>query len=241
MAHELVFDSVTKRAKQNGCADVAVFSGLNLTVPEGEHLAVIGGSGVGKTTLLKLANRLEDPDSGKILFGGQTLNSLDVTRHRRNVSLVLQKPCLFFRKVLENVTYADTLINEEPDISEAGRLLELVGVDPELFERDGNSLSVGQQQRVCLARALYCRPKILMLDETTASLDPMLAIKVLNQLFEISRKTSMTILHVTHDMAKIKLADRVVLLDGGGIAEEGKPKELLKSPSTDAGRNFLGL
>lgn len=240
MAHELVFDNVTKIAHQIGCTDVPVFDRLNLTIPEGEHLAVIGGSGVGKTTLLKLANRLEDPESGSIQFGGRPLDSLDVTTHRRNVSLVLQKPCLFSRKVIENVTFADTFTNKEPDIAKAGELLEKVGIEPELFSRDGNSLSIGQQQRVCLARALYCNPKILMLDETTASLDPVLAMKVLNRLSEMSIKEGMTILHVTHDLAKIKLAQRAVLLDGGTVAEEGKPEVLLTSPSTQAGRTFLG-
>ncbi len=240
MAHDLVFENVDKCKAQNDCATVFVFTKLNLTVAEGEHLAIVGGSGVGKTTLLRLANRLEEPDTGQVRFGGTPVLDIEPTQHRRDVAMVLQKPCLFSQKVVENVYFPDTLRKLDPDEEKAKELLRFVGIEDELFSRDGESLSIGQQQRVCLARALYCDPKILMMDETTSSFDPNLAERVLDNLFALSKERSMTILHVTHEMRKIRLADRVVLLDNGGVAEEGKPQELLENPKTEAGRRFIG-
>jgi ABC-type methionine transport system ATPase subunit len=115
----------------------------------------------------------------------------------------------------------------------------MVGIESALFDRSGSALSVGQQQRVCLARALYLRPKVLMMDETTASLDPNLAAQVLANLIDYSKKTGMTLLHVTHQMKKLRLADQVVLLDNGSVAEMGPPSQLLDNPTTENGRKFF--
>ena len=240
MNHDLQFIDVHKNRRQNGGGSVRVFSGLNLTVPAGGHLAVVGGSGVGKTTLLRLANRLDDPDSGTILFAGEDLRSLEVTDHRQSVSLVLQKPCLPSSNLVEAVFYPDILRHRTPDPEFAREQLLFVGIDENLLGRDGTSLSMGQQQRVCLARALYCRPKLLMMDETTSSLDPRLALEVLQRLIERSQQTGMTLLHVTHEMGKIKLADTVVLLGDGGVAERTTPEQFLADPQSEAGRRFLG-
>lgn len=241
MPHDLVFSEVDKTQTDNHSRTQPVFTGLNLTVPEGEHLAVIGGSGVGKTTLLRLANRLDEPDAGCIWFGGQPLHELNVTEHRAAVNLVLQKPCLLATTVLDEATYADLLQDRPPDIERGRELLGLVGIEPALHDRAGPTLSVGQQQRVCLARALYCRPKVLMLDETTSSLDPQLALQVINNLITLCADTKMTLLHVTHEMPKIRLADRVILLEGGRVAESATPARFLERPATEAGRRFLGM
>ena len=240
MPHDLIFKKVDVTKNQNNSHPVEVFSDLNLVVDQGSHMAVIGGSGVGKTTLLHLANRLEDPTSGQVLFGGAPLTDLKVTDHRRNVALVLQLPCLFARIIIENVCYSDTFINKKPDEKRGRKLLEFVGIEEELFDRESNTLSVGQMQRVCLARALYLNPKVLLLDETTASLDPNMATLVWKNLVKLSKEEGMTIIHVTHEFDKIRLADKVVLLADGKVAESGPPEIMLSTPVSQAGQRFLG-
>lgn len=240
MAHEIAFENIHKSLSVPNGGAVSIFAGLSLVVPEGAHFAVIGDSGVGKSTLLRLANRLEEPDRGAVKFGNVSLVELEVTDHRRNVAMVTQKACLQGDTVLENVMFPDLLRQKEPDREKAKRVLSIIGIESELFERSGKALSVGQQHRVSLARALYCEPKVLMLDETTSSLDPMLAQMVLTTLMKISKTQGMTILHVTHEMEKIRLADQVVLLADGCVAEIGPPGAFLKSPCTPAGKRFLG-
>ena len=240
MAHELRFEDVRKRLVDAGGRKTAVFEGLELTVGEGEHLAVVGRSGVGKSTLLRLANRLEEPDGGVIRLGGRPLPELEVTGLRRTVALVCQKPFLFPGSVLDNVTLPDRFRDAAPDGDRAKRLLLLAGLEEELLTREGSALSVGQQQRVCLARALYARPRVLLLDETTSSLDPRLALQVLGALSKLAREEGLTLVHVTHETDKIRLADRVVLLGGGKVAEEGRPTAFLEKPGSEAGLDFLG-
>jgi ABC-type methionine transport system ATPase subunit len=235
----LIFERVHTHRIQNGNRR-DVFAGLDLTVPAGQHLAIVGGSGVGKTTLLRLANRLEEPDSGRVLLGGEPLANHEATQLRRQVALVTQKPCVFEGTTYDNVVYSDTLQGKTPNRQRAEQMLEVVGIEPSLFEQDSMTLSGGEQQRVCMARSLYHEPKILMLDETTSSLDPQLAIKVMRNLIEISHQKQMTILQVTHEMEKIKLANRVVLLDQMAVAEDRAPADFLANPQTEAGRRFLG-
>ncbi len=240
MSHDLVFKNIHVLRNQKNGSPVKVFSGMNLTIEGGAHVAVVGGSGVGKTTLLCLANRLDDPTKGHVSFGGTPVKELNVTDHRRNVALVLQLPCLFAEIVIENVCYSDVFLNKEPNHEKGEKLLELVGIEPDLIHRTGDSLSVGQMQRVCLARALYMEPKVLMLDETTASLDPSTAAEVWKRLVALSLEKEMTIIHVTHEPEKIRFADKVVLLADGIVAETGTPEEILSSPTTEAGRRFIG-
>ena len=240
MPHDLQFESVRKVRKSGKTESLLIFDNLNLTIPAGQHLAVVGRSGIGKSTLLYLANRLEEPDSGRVLFGGTPLTGLEVTEHRRQVAMVMQNACMFDGDVMDNVTYGDRIRRIPADTYRAMELLEMVGIEAALAHRPGTDLSVGQKHRITLARTLYLEPKVLMLDETTASMDPKLAVMVLENLVERSKKTGMTLIHVTHEVTKIRFAERVVLLEHGSIAEDSDPQTFLDQPKTAEAREFLG-
>jgi polar amino acid transport system ATP-binding protein len=217
-----------------------VFKNLNLRVAAGERLGVIGPSGAGKTTLLKLINRLEDIDEGNVTVAGRDVFDWDVRELRRRAALVLQKPYVFEGTVRYNVafTYVANNLKPPPDevvielLSDAG----LPGVD---INRPASSLSVGQQQRVCLARSFAAAPKVLMLDETTGSLDPSAAAAVLNRIYERCRVDGLTLIHVTHEVPKLRDLDRVVVIADGGVLEDGRPKRVIEGPISKTTKDFL--
>jgi ABC-type multidrug transport system fused ATPase/permease subunit len=237
----LTFDGVglRRRVRRDGdYADLTVFDGLDLSVRRGGMVALAGPSGSGKTSLLRLVNRLEDADRGLIRVFGEDVRALDVQRLRRRAALVLQKPVLFAGTVADNINWPRRLA-ESPDLDRDGlvRLLDRVELDRDLATRDAGELSVGQQQRVCLARALALEPEILMLDETTSALDPPVASAVLGRLREECRN-GLTVLHITHEPPKLRAADRLLLLGGGRIVLDGPSEELLADPP-DLLRRFL--
>jgi UDP-glucose/iron transport system ATP-binding protein len=178
--------------------------------------AVAGPSGCGKSTLLRVLNRLAEPDSGAISYRGRQLNEYPVLELRREVSLVPQLPALLDGTVERNIAYAAGLAGED---SEPAATLDLVGLDRSFAQRDASRLSVGEQQRVMLARALAQRPSVLLLDEPTSALDEAARDSVEATLLELRRRLDLSLVLVTHDLDQAeRLADRVLRLERGHVA-----------------------
>jgi len=189
---------------------------VSLTLPEGAS-CVAGDSGSGKSTLLRLLNRLADPDAGTIAYGGRALGSMAVLDLRREVALVPQLPALLPGTVAENVAFGPGLIGREVEV---GPLLELAGLPAAFAGREADRLSVGEQQRVMLARALALEPRVLLLDEPTSALDARARDRVEETLVDLRRRLGLSLVLVTHDLAQAeRLADRVVWLESGRVID----------------------
>jgi ABC-type Fe3+/spermidine/putrescine transport system ATPase subunit len=186
---------------------------------------VAGPSGSGKSTLLRLLNRLADPDSGRVLYEGTDVRDLDPLALRREVSLVPQLPALIDGTVHENIAYGPRLAGRSFDTRSC---LELAGLDPEFEGRAASKLSVGEQQRVMLARALALEPRVLLLDEPTSALDEGARDAVEATLRALRARTSISLVLVTHDSEQARrLADYVVRIDGGRVAAQGSAADVL--------------
>ena len=186
----------------------AVLRGLTLEVAEGAT-AILGPSGAGKSTLLRLLNRLADPDDGQVLYRGRDVCSLDPLALRREVALVPQLPALLPGTVEDNLRFAARLAEREVDSEVLGR----VGLDASFADRIATRLSVGEQQRAMLARALVQRPSVLLLDEPTSALDPESRDAVEATLRRLRAELGLSTVLVTHDPAQAeRLADRALRL-----------------------------
>jgi putative ABC transport system ATP-binding protein len=187
--------------------------------------SIVGPSGAGKSTLLRLLNRLADPDSGEIDYNGRPLTEYDPLELRREVSLVPQLPALIEGTVGHNIEYATRLAGQEAD---TGRSLRLAGLDESFEERDVSKLSVGEQQRAMLARALSQSPKVLLLDEPTSALDEATRDAVEQTLAELRREIDISIVLVSHDPAQARrLGDWVLRLQQGRVTEAGPVERVL--------------
>lgn len=192
-----------------------VLDAVSAAIPPGAT-AVVGPSGSGKSTLLRLLNRLADPDRGEIDYRGAPLRDRDPLALRREVSLVPQLPALLEGTVESNLRYAASLAGRDP---EPERCLGLAGLDPEFAARDVAKLSVGEQQRAMLARALAQGPRVLLLDEPTSALDPGARDAIEATLAELRRELEISIVLVTHDPAQAsRLGEWVVRLEAGRVA-----------------------
>jgi putative ABC transport system ATP-binding protein len=199
------------------CRDGAlVLDGITAEVGEGAT-CIAGPSGAGKSTLLRLLNRLADPDRGRVLFRGRDVRGLDVLGLRRDVCLVPQLPALVDGTVADNVALGPKLAGRRADVP---RALELAGLDPSFAGRDAGRLSVGEQQRVMVARALALEPAVLLLDEPTASLDAASRDAVEATLLDLRERPGLSYVMVTHDPAQAeRLAERVLRLEHGHVVE----------------------
>jgi polar amino acid transport system ATP-binding protein len=234
--------------------DLHVLRGIDLDVPRGSVVCVIGASGSGKSTLLRCINLLEPPEEGEIFLEGrdickgpgsgegETSWRLDFVRQR--VGIVFQQFNLFPHKsAVENISLAQTAVLDR-SAEEADRksrtLMDRVGLADKVDEYP-ERLSGGQQQRVAIARALAMDPHVMLFDEVTSALDPELVKEVLDVMRELAAD-GMTMVVVTHEMGFARdVADRVVFLDKGVIVEEGPPAELLDHAREERTRQFLGL
>ena len=216
---------------------VCAVDGLSLEIDSGEIVVLLGSSGCGKTTTLKLINRLVEPSAGRILIDGRDVADQDPVGLRRRIGYVFQGIGLFpHRSVAANVGAIPSLLGWRAARIEArvDELLELVGLDPASFRnRRPHELSGGQQQRVGVARALAAEASILLMDEPFGALDPLTRDALQQELLAMRRRLGLTILLVTHDVSEaLLLADRVAVLDAGRILQFGTPEELFASPAT---------
>jgi putative ABC transport system ATP-binding protein len=203
--------------------DRTVLSDIDATVPPGAT-AVVGPSGSGKSTLLRLLNRLADPDRGEILYRGEPLSERDPLALRREVSLVPQLPALMPGTVEVNLAVAARLAGRGLD---AGESLRHAGLDPSFAARDVGRLSVGEQQRVMLARALAQEPSVLLLDEPTAALDEASRDAVERTLRRLREELGLALVLVSHDPAQARrLGDWIVRLEAGRVRHCGPAEQV---------------
>ena len=221
-----------------------VLKNINLAVNKGEVIILLGPSGSGKSTLCRTINRLETTSSGSIHIDGKELpkEGRELAKLRAEVGMVFQSFNLFAHKtILDNVTLGPRRIrklSKEQAEAEAMELLAKVGVDSQA-EKMPAQLSGGQQQRVAIVRALATNPELLLLDEITSALDPMLVGEVLDLVREVKDSGS-TILMATHEIGFARqVADRVVFLERGKIVEQGPPEEVIGNPKMPQTQEFL--
>jgi iron(III) transport system ATP-binding protein len=225
--------------------NVAALDNISLNVAKGEVIALLGPSGCGKTTLLRCIAGLEQPSSGVIALGGQTLFSANtfVPPARRNIAMVFQSYALWpHMTVWENVSYglrvqkmARDVINER--VSEVLELLRL----PHLRDRYPSQLSGGQQQRVAVARALALRADVVLFDEPLSNLDLRLREGVRAELRRVLKKLGQTAVYVTHDIGEaVVVADRIVMMSTGNIVQVGSPEQIYHEPSNKYVADFVG-
>lgn len=239
----LVLEKVEKyRSCANGSRQ-QILRQISMTVPAGRVTVLIGPSGCGKTTLLRLINRLEDLTGGRIMLGTQDIALLDPPQLRQTVGLVPQKTFMFAGTVLENLQHPFVLrkkIPPPPSDPLWSQCLAWVDLSDEFLLRQAGSLSLGQQQRVGLARTLLCKPEVLLLDEPTSALDRPSSDRFARLIRSLCRENALTLLLVTHDLwFAERVADDVVFLDGGCIIEQGLAVDIFTAPQTQALRNFL--
>ena len=243
VAAEIAFDRATKRYP--GRADPAVRE-LTLTVPSGEICCLVGPSGAGKTTAMKMVNRLIDISEGDIRIGGTSVRSLDVTELRRGIRYVIQQVGLFpHMSVADNVATVPRLLGwQKRRIAErVDALLDLVEL-PAVDYRDRYpaQLSGGERQRVGLARALAADPPVMLMDEPFGALDPITRARLQHELLRIQHELHKTVVFVTHDIDEaILLGDRIAILrEGGVLAQYDTPDALLAHPADEFVARFLG-
>ncbi len=231
-----------------------VLKGINLQVPRGSVVVILGPSGSGKSTFLRCINHLEKIDAGRLYVEGELIGyrdkggvlhemrDKDVCRQRANIGMVFQQFNLFpHMTTIANVIAAPTQVKGESKVSATERGLELlarVGLadKADIYPRQ---LSGGQQQRVAIARALAMQPKLMLFDEPTSALDPELVKEVLDVMQDLARG-GMTMLCVTHEMGFAReVADTVVFIDGGYVVEAGPPREVLLNPQQQRTKDFL--
>lgn len=224
--------------------ELQVLKGLNETFYKGDVAAVIGPSGSGKSTFIRCLNLLEQPTSGSIFFEGTdiTAKGFDVNKHRQKVGMVFQQFNLFNNlSILDNVTISMEKVKHVSHAeaeAKAMALLKRVGLDSKAGSYP-SQLSGGQKQRIAIVRALALEPDVLLFDEPTSALDPEMVGEVLQVISDLAAE-GITMVVVTHEMGFArKVANRVLFMDGGQIAEQGTPEEIFEHPQNPRTKEFL--
>lgn len=221
-------------------------SDVSFRVRRGELLGLIGESGCGKTSTLKMINRLEQPSSGEILVNGENVRQQNAEQLRRNIGYVFQGIGLFpHYTVAENVCTVPELLAWPPSavLERCRVVLELVGLAPAQFaDRFPSQLSGGQQQRVGVARALAAQPELVLMDEPFGALDPITRADLQEEFKSIQRQLELTVIMVTHDMTEaLLMADRIAVMNQGKVLQIGSPTELLNAPSDPYVRKLIEM
>ncbi|MCU9811672.1 ABC transporter ATP-binding protein [Paraclostridium sp. AKS81] len=236
----LKFENIVKKFNGN-----YVLSDVSFEIEKGNLVAIIGASGCGKTTLLKMINRLIKPSHGKIYIDEKDISKMDPIKLRRNIGYVIQQTGLFphmtVRENIEIISKIEKVDNAKIEES-TYRLMNMVGLDPEKYlDRYPSELSGGQQQRVGVARAFATDPEIILMDEPFSALDPITRVDLQDELVELQSKFKKTIIFVTHDMDEaIRIADMICIMKDGKVVQYDTPENILKNPINDFVSNFIG-
>ncbi len=224
--------------------DKKVLKNFNLNLSKGEFVTVIGSSGSGKTTTLKLINGLLKPDSGNIIINGEDIKNKNITEIRKNIGYVIQGIGLFPHMTVEkNISFVLDLDKNDKDETKrkVKELMKIVHLEEELINRYPRELSGGQKQRVGIARALAKEPDILLMDEPFGAVDEITRKSLQDEIIKIQKKLNMTIFFITHDIDEaLKLGSIVIVMNRGKIEQMGTPNELKESPKSDYVKELIG-
>ena len=236
----LEFKNVSKTYQ----GDKPAVEDVTLTFNEGEFIVFIGTSGSGKTTCMRMINRMTEPTSGTILLNGRDIATMDAVRLRRRIGYVIQQIGLMpHMTIYENVTLVPSLLkwDEERRRATAKRLMKRVGLDESFLERYPAELSGGQQQRVGVIRALAADPEIILMDEPFGALDPITRDALQQLIKRLQKELGKTVVFVTHDMDEaLALADRIVIMDKGRVVQFDAPENILQNPANAFVESLLG-
>lgn len=235
------FDNVSKGYNGN-----LILDNFNFKINKGEFITIIGSSGCGKTTALKLINGLLAPDSGKVYVDGNDIATVDQIQLRRNIGYVIQGVGLFpHMNIKKNIAYVPNLIKKEDKnkiLNNVSNLIKVVGMSEDILERYPSELSGGQRQRIGIARALAASPKILLMDEPFGAVDEITRRLLQEEILNIYEKLGVTIVFITHDIKEaLKLGTRVLVMDKGKIIQAGTPSEIVGQPKTDFVKELVGV
>lgn len=221
-----------------------VLGDFSLAVAPGDFVTIVGASGGGKTTVLKMVNGLLTPDSGTIRVMGRDIREMDLIQLRRNIGYAIQGSVLFpHMTVAENIAYVPNLLNKKDKArtkAAVAKWLAIVGLDEELLQCYPAELSGGQQQRVGIVRALAASPEILLMDEPFGAVDEITRASLQQEIARIHCETGITVLFVTHDIGEaLRLGTRVLVMANGEIQQYTTPEEILRAPATDFVRQLV--
>lgn len=207
---------------------IAILKDINLKFFSGKRHILIGPSGAGKTTLLRLLNRMDEPSFGEIIYDGKNIKEIPVLELRRRIGMVFQIPVIFDGTVKDNLTvpYRLRIISNPVNEEELKKNLELAGLQSDFLDRKASELSVGEKQRLNVARALINKPDVLLLDEPTSALDHATGIKLLESIKELNEILGLTIIMVTHQLEYARhLGGRVIHLVKGSVVREQETED----------------
>lgn len=226
-----------KNIKKAYNGNIAI-NNLNLTINKGEFITIIGSSGCGKTTMLKMVNGLIAPSEGDIFINGENIKDKNLTELRRNIGYSIQGSVLFPHMTVEkNIAYVPNLLNKKDKAKTkfaVSKWMKIVGLSEEIKSRYPNELSGGQQQMVGIARALAASPSILLMDEPFGAVDEITRTQLQDEIKRIHKETKITVLFVTHDISEaLKLGTKIIVMNGGNIEQYDTPSEILKNPATE--------
>lgn len=226
-----------------------VLDGIDLDVHANETLALVGGSGAGKTTLARIVLRLVEPDAGSVRFDGADLlaaRGADLRARRRQLQMVFQDPLAAMNpratvgRLLADPLRVHGIVDTDQRPAAVAALLARVGLSAELAHRYPHELSGGQRQRVNIARALATRPRLLVLDEPVSALDVSVRAQILNLLKDVQRDQGLAFLFISHDLAVVRaIADRIAVMADGRIVEQGAVEAVLDAPRTEVTRALV--
>lgn len=221
-----------------------IIDDFNLKITPGEFLTVVGSSGCGKTTILKMINGLIIPDEGQVLVHDQCTQAVDLIELRRGIGYAIQGSVLFpHMTVAQNIAYVPNLLNKNDKkrtYEALSKWMKIVGLDEELIHRYLSELSGGQQQRVGIARALAASPDILLMDEPFGAVDEITRSTLQDEILRIHHQENITIIFVTHDINEaLKLGSRVMVMDQGKVVQLASPREILEHPKTEFVRKLV--